>query len=191
MSMQSRLFNKHSTLCILMEDSVQEFLINLFGTLIGAGVGFGLAMLWDRKKDKEERDDLKKQTTEALLVEIKKTVEELGAEGFGAEWVKETGRYRRKFAIIAKSAFESAVNSGNFSLLPSDIQSKLSRIYQLAEYSNSLALQIENFYSTPLYVQDANKAEQVLNQMSDDLKKYYEKMKKEIEELLEAVDKGV
>jgi len=49
--------------------NLSEWLAQLLGTLIGTGVGFGLAMWWDRRKERERKEQDCAETTKSILLE--------------------------------------------------------------------------------------------------------------------------
>ena len=134
------------------------FFSNLTTSLIGAGVGailgayFGLrfARAWDRKKHQEEINRTKKETFDLIITELKAIQkgfnEFYSKDATGTIILEETSK--PTYPDIETFAFDSVVNSGNFSLIPNNLQIKISNVYMKIKHCNSFVEIIIDFYIT-------------------------------------------
>src|SRR5438445_8139560 len=97
--------------------------IQLIATLIGAFVGFSFVMLWDRKKKRDDMEQTKVSMLDAIIVELKTVQTEILTPSIPKiEWMSMQKYFSGKRTSVPTTAFQSAVNSGNFSLLSSLLQ---------------------------------------------------------------------
>jgi len=111
-----------------------------FGTIVLA-VGLGLvgAMWWDRRKKTENEKITRNNTLDSLLDELEDAKE--GVDRFmndRLEWNQANLNFKGEKPWILKSAYETAINSGNFSLLERSLQTEISKAY--------LSIDAINFY---------------------------------------------
>ncbi len=110
-----------------------DFVRQLVGTLIGAGVGFWLAMSWDRYKVQKDRRQRQLDTVKSLLYELDRTehtVDIPGVDFDAAEKGDGSVEVDMRLPFLLRSAFDGAVSSGNLALLPPKLQGDLSAFYE-------------------------------------------------------------
>ena len=110
-----------------------DWAAQLIGTLIGTGVGFGLAMWWDRKKERDRESRDRSDTIESVLLELRGILDQLGiADAEGSPIEARQGAIAIEFSIpfLSHSAFDAAVHSGKLTLLRPELQGELSTIYE-------------------------------------------------------------
>lgn len=124
-----------------------DFLVQLAATLIGVLVGFYLAFAWDGKKKNDKIHSIRNDTMESLIAEledIRKTTNDAQIE------IKvENNLLSVTFPLCLTPSFDSAIHSGNFSLLSPSLQVKLSNIYTTITLLNSIAKQAAEQSSNP------------------------------------------
>lgn len=138
-----------------LDNITLEISVQLLATLVGALVGFGLALKQDRKKKAEEKQEtvnhLIESITEELSNIIRVTTEQDVKFDDIMKWDSEKHGFVGKRFLITTPAYDSAVNSGNFVLLPTDLQTRLSNIYNCIDGCKSIMEEIAKFYSTPVF----------------------------------------
>jgi hypothetical protein len=110
-----------------------DWLAQLFGTLIGTGVGFGLAMWWDRKKERDREIHDRTDTTKSILLELQGILGRLETpKSEVTEVESRPGAVAVDMSIpfLSTSAFDAAIHSGKLTLLRPDLQEELSTIYE-------------------------------------------------------------
>jgi hypothetical protein len=110
-----------------------EWTVQLVGTLIGTGVGFGLAMWWDRKKERVREDSDRMKTAKSILLELQGISERLDTPEYKADNVaSRPGAIAVEISIpfLSWSAFDAAVHSGKLTLLQPDLQNELATVYE-------------------------------------------------------------
>src|SRR5262245_45546880 len=113
--------------------NLSEWLAQLLGTLIGTGVGFGLAMWWDRRKERERKEQDCAETTKSILLELQGVLSRLDTAEVELSPVDEhSGAVAVDMSIpfLSRSAFDAAVHSGRLTLLRAEVQEELSTIYE-------------------------------------------------------------
>jgi len=132
-----------------------SFASQLVGTLIGAGVGFGLVILGDRLKKKSERNDAIKLMIVSLVKELEENRD--GLKKFRMPmWNNENGKFQGEFGLLSVFAFQSVVSGGNFVSLPSKLQKPIREIYQNSELYNVFMNDIIHFSSFHLTFDQAS-----------------------------------
>lgn len=118
-------------------------MLDTLDVAVNAGVTFGsvffafiLALWWDRKQKRNEMGQRKLITLESIIGEIKEARDKFGQPNIGVEVIVSTRKYESTVPQTLTPAYESAVNSGNYSLLSADLQIKLSNVYYLINYCN-------------------------------------------------------
>ena len=137
---------------ITTNDPLLDFLIQLSATIIGAFVGFWLAMWWDRKKKKGDIRETKYQALDSIINELKDNQSGLIKSGADMKWDQPRQRFVGEYVITLRSAFDASINSGNFTLLPPDLQVEISDLYLYMDYYNSVIIQTRNYYTTSTYL---------------------------------------
>jgi len=128
----------------MSSEPVSSFFLQLGGTLIGAFVGFGLIILWDRKKKKAERKERRNMIIDSLVAEMEENFE--GLNNFQTPiWNVKNGQFTGRFGLTSISAFQSIVNGGDFIVLPNTLQEPIRTIYQNAELFNKFMNEIIGF----------------------------------------------
>ncbi len=92
-----------------------SFIVQLVATLIGAFVGFGLVIAWDRKKKQESIQETRTSVVNSIkqeLEENRKGLEELANKM--PSWHISEGRFKGNFGLASTPAYESAVGGGIF-----------------------------------------------------------------------------
>jgi hypothetical protein len=128
-----------------VNEPISGFFVQLSISLLGAGVGallgayFGLrfARNWDRQKYQEQIDLTREKSISNIITELK-AIESGFSDAINQNIIS--------FPNIDTFAFDSEVNSGNFSLLPNDLQTKLTVIYNKIKQANATAKVIVDFY---------------------------------------------
>lgn len=112
-------------------DYTAGFIRDLLGTFLGAGLGLGSAMWWDRRK---ERQGLRERRLRAIATIRADVASTEAAIDVPSAQVAETdgGAYLVEFSIpfFQSTGFESAMYSGDVSLLPSALQTALSAFHE-------------------------------------------------------------
>ncbi|HEV2826710.1 MAG TPA: hypothetical protein VGW76_03845 [Pyrinomonadaceae bacterium] len=128
-----------------------DWFMQLVGTLIGAGVGFSLALYGERitskKKEVKDRDD----TIRSILLEIDRTL--LVLDIFEVNTVEsETipGAFQAEISIVylVNFAFDAAVHSGKLTLLNPDLQDELSTCHEAIRIARIHYDKVITFYAT-------------------------------------------
>ena len=152
----------------MVENILIEVTIQLLSTLVGVLVGFVVAMTWDRKKKHEEIQETKNHIIDALIEELK-TIQ----NGFSDKekignmrWNGTKHEFQGSFPIMSTPAYESAINSGNFSLLSTPLQTEVGTLYLAIHCCNSLVEQILKFYTTSIFPTNYGSIE--ANRLCDD-----------------------
>jgi hypothetical protein len=128
--------------------------IQLIATLIGAFVGFSFVMLSDRKKKREETQQTKIRMLDAIIEELEdfqKMVDPQKTNPAKLDWNNSTRDFVGTYITISTPAFQSAINSGNFSLLIPSLQTELGNIYLTLDQCKLFNDQAISFYSTSIF----------------------------------------
>lgn len=161
-----------------------QLLISIIGAGAGAYFGLVLARRWDRRKRQEEINQTEKDTINSLLDEMSNNNQKLKSPRDNIDnWTQVIGYEQYRVLSLSKTAFDSVVNSGNFSLLPKDMQTKVSKLYLSIEYCNSLAEKMENIHATHVYGFNRPQADNLINSIWHILDKKYEELKITIDSL--------
>jgi len=141
-----------------VSDSWLSFIVQLVATLIGAFVGFGLVIVWDRKQKKKALQE----TRISVINSIKQELEE-NQKGLEfmiknmPSWSNTEGRFTGDFGLASTPAFESAVGGGDFLLLPKDLQQPVREIYHNFNLFNEFMTDIIRFSSFHFSPEHASK----------------------------------
>lgn len=160
------------------------FIPELIATFIGAGVGFAAAMLWDRKKTEEEIKHTKNHMINAIIEELKVIQNELNDPNkpVDVKWDKASHEFLGGYVLMSTPAFESAVNSGNFSLLETSLQTELGDLYLTIQNCNFYTEQIVRFYTAPIY--HTNLAEREANKLANLMNEKLSQLRQGIKQVL-------
>jgi hypothetical protein len=134
--------------CIIIEpisDVVVPLIVAVIGASVGAYFGLRFARNWDREKRKEEIAETRNHVIGSLITEATSNKEQLSLPAAQAKLGPSGKLSIGIFVLGTEVAFQSAVNSGNFSLLPPDIQTRLGALYSRLEVYNTFTLQIQNW----------------------------------------------
>ena len=128
----------------------QELLITAF-SIFGGVLGGGALTLWIQKRI---RDDAKKDTIKNMIESIKEELEnaQKGVEEFKndpVKWKDSNAEFKGEKPWILRPAYDSAVNSGNFSLLDKTLQKEIPSAYLSIDVINFYSDQIRKFIFTP------------------------------------------
>jgi hypothetical protein len=103
------------------------------GHVIGAALGFGLAMWWDRRKESGTVRARRRTTSESLLLEIETLQSSIGIleDSFNPS-ATSPGAIAVEFTLpfLLTAAFDAAVHSGNLALLSPEVQSQVASVYE-------------------------------------------------------------
>jgi hypothetical protein len=105
----------------------------LLGTLIGTGVGFGLATWWDRSKERARVSGERADTVRSILLELQGISDRLATPAVSLTPNPDnSGAVTVEMAVpfLSRSAFDAAVHSGKLTLLGPELQEELSTIYE-------------------------------------------------------------
>jgi hypothetical protein len=101
-----------------------DLIVNLAGTLVGVFAAFILAISYQRYKDQQREKEERTRVMKAVKAELLANRQIMDSKGkpFIEGW-----------RIFSRVALDSAVNSGKFELLDSDIQSKIADTYLMLD----------------------------------------------------------
>jgi hypothetical protein len=158
---------KHPLVGRYMSSIIDDFIVHFVATILGATLGLGAAMWWDRRKKEEEIKHTRTHILDSLIEELKVVQEVLNdpANSVEMKWDTSTQQFKGSYLTVSTPAYDSAVNSGNFSLLSESLQTKIADVYLLVRESNAINEQILRFYTTPIYTHN-NLAEREANKLS-------------------------
>jgi hypothetical protein len=168
-----------------LSDPWEDLIVQLVATLVGVIIGFIVAMAWDRKKDKEEQDRTLSLILDAIIEELKSIQKPLNDPNKPPkfQWKQSDHDFDGIHISVLTPAFESAVNSGNFSLLPPPLQTELGYVYLTLSDTKTFNDQIMTFYTTPIYtdnVLSSREAKKLCINYNDSV----QKLRQEINEVI-------
>lgn len=102
---------------------VLEFAATFFGVLLA----FGLTLWYDRKKRREQEESSRAKILQAIELELQENLKHITPGS--AQGIPE-GVRPALLTTIAAAAFDSAVNSGHFTLLDAETQTEVAKIYR-------------------------------------------------------------
>lgn len=143
---------------MITSDPWTDFWVQLGATIIGAFLGFWLAILWERKKNKSDLKEIRNNVIESILQEIQ-NFQTLLKGRIEVGWNESDKRFIGDKLFIDVPAYKSAINSGNFLLLPSKLQTKIGEIYVTINRTNTLFGQLDKFYTIPVFTSNYGKIE--------------------------------
>src|SRR5438445_6387878 len=109
------------------------FLLNFLATLGGVFVAFLLTFWYDKRRKSSEAREIQKRIISTLQTEIERNFDDVKANK------SQVGPSSVIVAIFRDSAYQSAVNSGNLSLLKEDVRNALANIYLNFQFVETLA----------------------------------------------------
>lgn len=149
-------------------DYWMDFWVQLLATLIGVGIGFGLPLFVDWIKKDQRIKETKKRILSAIIEELESSKNGLEDPKFQKtimSWHGKPDGFVGGYLIITNPAYDSAINSGEFSLLPPATQTELGECYnKLIDFSEIMKKMLD-FYTTPVFTTDLadKQAEKLLN----------------------------
>ena len=160
-----------------------SFGTQLLGTLIGAFVGFGLVIWWDRKKKKTETIVIRNLMIDSLVAELEENLE--GLNNFEMPtWNKDDGKFKGRFGLVSTHAFQSIVNGGDFLVLPITMQKGIREIYQNCELFNKFMDDIIHYSSFKLAnLKESSAVGELTNRLEERRKELQKAIPKAITEL--------
>lgn len=181
----SREIYKHPSVGHFMSPIIDDFIVHFVATITGAAVGLGAAMWWDRRKKEEEIKHTKTHIIDSLIEELKVVQGVLNDPSNSVEmkWDTSTQQFKGSYLTVSTPAYDSAVNSGNFSLLSEFLQTEIANVYLIVRESNSINEQILRFYTTPIYTHHSL-AEREANKLSKFQNMKMSELRRSINELL-------
>jgi len=108
-----------------------DFLSQLIATLIGVLIGFGGAFYLNSRNSNESVKIRKENTIKAIHEELRtvqKAIEDLVDKG-EIKWIQKDLEFQGAWISISTPAFQSSVNSGDFSLLDTKLQTEIGMVY--------------------------------------------------------------
>ena len=108
-----------------MNDTEIGFTLQLLATLIGAFVGFGLAILWKWKANQRKLKEIKKKILDSIISEISQIKTEMKKE-IKIGWNTDKHEFNGDYATISLTSFDNALYSGNLVQFPTNLQIKVS-----------------------------------------------------------------
>lgn len=176
---------KHPSIVRIMSTIIEDFIVHFVATIAGAALGLGAAMWWDRRKKEEEIKHTTKHTIDSLIEELKVAQRVINDPTNPVEmkWDSSTQQFKGSYLTVSTPAHDSAVNSGNFSLLSETLQTEIADVYLLLRESNSINEQILRFYTAPIYTHQ-NLAEREANKLSKFQNMKLSELRSSINELL-------
>ena len=172
------------TTALVDPKTVAEMIIVFGATLAGAFIGFGLAILSDRRNRKGEITEKKVHMLNSLIQELKDLQTGLNdpIKPIQIKWNSTDLQFEGNYSLASIPAFESSVNSGNFILLPTRLQAEISQTYLNIEHYNWHIEQVlrfrgANYFSPAFLTRDANT-------IADKVHEFLDKMRTEINHLL-------
>ena len=186
MDIPIQIVNGTRQIIIHVNDPQTEFIILLFATLIGTGIGVGSAIALDRKKKHNELNEQIVHIIDSITEELQDIIKLTAGEKIKLEelmtWNSEKRGFEGQRFTITTPAYESAIKSGGFILLPVELQSRISIVYnRIYDCQKSMNFLIK-FYSTPVYV--TNMANNLALNMRDNLINDIKNLKEEYETFL-------
>lgn len=175
-------------------DPFVDFGIQLLATLIGAFAGFGLVILWDRKKRKDEEKKTKFKILNSLSDEIEQIQNKMKTvDGFEPlKWIPEKQVFGGNYFTISLSSFENALYSGHLVLFSLELQEQLSHLQHSIMYYNFFLKETFTFHKAffdDKNVQNRHAARLIRelgttsSEVKDDINKVVPLLKKEKEDL--------
>ena len=157
----------------------QQLLITAIG-VAGGVLGGGYATLMIQKKMK---NDEKKDIVNDLIESIKKELEDAkeGVEKFKKNPVKwdKSWEFKGEKPWVLRPAYDSAVNSGNFTLLDRSLQKEIPSAYLSIDAINFYSDRIRKFLYQPVGDRGANfTADELCIKLEENVSKLDEKLKK-------------
>src|SRR5438093_149088 len=143
---------------VTYEDLAIQLIVSMTGALVGGGAGayFGLILArnWDRQKRLEETNETARHVIKSIITELQSNETKLMDPAAKIKLDSQTQRVLIGIFIFATQvAFQSAVNSGKFSLLSAELQKDLGAIYTRFGVYNSFTDKIMNWNENPYAVQ--------------------------------------
>ncbi|GEM_PF-2365134 len=161
-----------------------EFGRDLLAVGVGAFLGYLFARWADREKSKEEIGRIKNHMINSISEELKVIEKALGdtSQPVDVTWNNTNRRFEGSYMMMSTPAFEAAVNSGNFTLLSTSLQTYLSTIYLTIQGCNIYTQEIVRFYTAPIYTTE--RAEGEANRLVSAMNGKLSELRKEIPEVL-------
>ena len=165
-------------------DWLDQFIIPLFATLIGVLAGFLLAILGNKRFKKSELKQTQKNLVKSLIAELNdmKKVLEKDRDTNPIKWKEAEHEFSGHYFTISFSSFDNAINSGELSLLPPDLQVKLSHINNKFQDYSKLIDQILTFHTTAVFA--SNLATKTANVLVKNVNSRFDSIKNDIEEFV-------
>ena len=164
--------------------------IQLIATFIGAFAGFSLAVLWDRKKKKDETNKIKNQTIDSIIDELNSLLIGFNTEKTANQiiWNRDENQFKGRYDFAVIPVFEGIVNTGNLVLLPPNLRTELNVLYYNIKHYNDFIDQMLKFYSTPIFSSNntsvvEREANKLIFHVNDLMLKWIETIKEILPEL--------
>lgn len=163
-------------------------IIQLTITFFGVFLGFELSKMWDKSRHENQQREIKKNTIESLLVEfnvneliLKKPISPVLVQNVTDQFNPHT---------LLTGAFDTAISSGNFYLIESNLQKDLQLFYSKIKELRLLSELMFSLITPDLLSQGTNYQPQV-KQAQDTLLKTAELNKSASLTLLETIRKNL
>jgi hypothetical protein len=167
-----------------------EWFAQLLGTLIGTFVGFGLAMWWDRTKERNKENRDRAETVQSITLELEGIMTRLTvaeAEVSAVEGRPGSAAVEMSLPFLSSSAFEAAVHSGKLTLLPPPLQEELSTIY---EQVRLLRAHVDNASTSYAHGSTVEEHVAVLTNATAYLRANGEMLREQLEDALDHLEKA-
>ena len=138
------------------------FSLNFLATLGGVLFAFLLTFWYDRRRKSSGEREIQKRIISSLQTEIGKNFDDVKANK------SQLGPSSVIVAIFRDSAYQSAVNSGNLSLLKEDVRNSLANIYLNSQFVETLAAKALSMLGTTTAFQNWATYSNRVNQMLSD-----------------------
>jgi len=169
----------NGTETVIVQDVGLTFTIQLFATLIGAFVGFGLAIFWEWKAKHTELKNLKKRILDSMLSEIIQMQEGLKKEK-ALHWDHKTRDFVGFYTTSSFTSFDTALHSGNLVHFSTELQIKLAILNNSIKREQMFTAEMLTFYKVKFLKDDELKIEAdrlvnsmriAMNGLKDDIEK--------------------
>ena len=128
-----------------------SYLRELSLTVIGAALGFALAIYWDRRREAEAERMKRRLMLDSMLIEIETILSQVGLPE-SSFLPRDNGAIEVDLSIpfLPSAAFETAVHSGDLTLLTPSLQAQASSVYEHLRIAKLHVDNITTSYTTNL-----------------------------------------
>lgn len=164
-----------------------DFFSQLVATLIGAGIGFGTALYVNSRNGKQSIKNRKHITINAIheeLLTAKKAIDKTTNHGH-IKWKHQDLEFQGGWISISTPAFHSAINSGDFSLFDTDLQTEIGNVYLSMDELHMFNQQRMQFpFSIVMQSSDTKKvAENIAHDFNTTVDRFHDELEKVLPKL--------